>query len=156
VKRVVGDIVKITRNNPGIVVVHGCNCYHTMGAGVAKELSRAFPMVLEADKESKYADPFKMGTYTSATTPNGTTIVNAYTQYDHGNGIHVDYGSIRKAFKAIREEFGDRPIYYPKIGAGLGGGDWRIIKGIIEKELDGCDHTLIVWELDPEALEIES
>ena len=32
---------------------------------------------------------------------------------------------------------------YPKIGAGLAGGDWPRIAAIIDRELAGEDHTLV-------------
>jgi len=35
---------------------------------------------------------------------------------------------------------------YPAIGAGLAGGNWEVISQIIEEELDGEDHTLVVYE----------
>jgi len=31
------------------------------------------------------------------------------------------------------------------IGAGLAGGDWTVISKIINKELEGEDHTLVMW-----------
>ena len=149
--KVVGDLIKVVKQNPGSVLVHGCNCFHTMQAGVALEVKRSFPEAYQADLDTKYGDPFKLGDYSSVDTHNGTTIINAYTQFDLGNGIQVDYGAMRKVFKKLKEEFSDRKIFYPKIGSGLGGGDWVIIKGIIEQELEGCDHTLVIWEFDPEA-----
>ena len=35
-------------------------------------------------------------------------------------------------------------IAYPKIGAGLAGGDWNTISAIIDEELEGEDHTLVL------------
>jgi O-acetyl-ADP-ribose deacetylase (regulator of RNase III) len=40
--------------------------------------------------------------------------------------------------------FSGKRIGYPKIGAGLAGGDWNIISSIIDKELIGEDHTLVL------------
>jgi O-acetyl-ADP-ribose deacetylase (regulator of RNase III) len=34
---------------------------------------------------------------------------------------------------------------FPKIGAGLGGGDWQKISTIIEQELAGEDYTLVIY-----------
>jgi O-acetyl-ADP-ribose deacetylase (regulator of RNase III) len=39
--------------------------------------------------------------------------------------------------------FAGKRIGYPKIGAGLAGGDWSIIEEIIDRELEGEDHTLV-------------
>ena len=43
-------------------------------------------------------------------------------------------------------ELKDSRIGYPKIGAGLAGGDWSIIEKIIDEELQGTDHTLVIFE----------
>jgi len=32
------------------------------------------------------------------------------------------------------------------IGAGLAGGDWGVISTIIKEELEGEDHTLVLFE----------
>ena len=45
--------------------------------------------------------------------------------------------------KWIAENHKDKKIGMPKIGAGLGGGDWNIIKEIIEEELNGIDVTIV-------------
>ena len=39
--------------------------------------------------------------------------------------------------------FSGRKIGYPKIGAGLAGGDWEVIEKIIDAELEGEDHALV-------------
>lgn len=76
-------------------------------------------------------------------------VVNAYTQQFYGtHRRQVEYGALRSCFKelAVRVQ-GWNPklrIAYPKIGAGLGGGDWDIIAPIIDEELAGLDHTLVV------------
>jgi len=37
-------------------------------------------------------------------------------------------------------------IGYPKIGAGLAGGDWDVISRIIDDELMDWDHTVVVFD----------
>jgi len=37
-------------------------------------------------------------------------------------------------------------IGYPLIGAGLAGGDWTIISAIIDEELKGEDHALVIYQ----------
>jgi O-acetyl-ADP-ribose deacetylase (regulator of RNase III) len=48
--------------------------------------------------------------------------------------------------KAIKTAFSGKRIGYPKIGAGLAGGDWDIIYPIICEELAGEHHTL--WSIE--------
>jgi len=44
---------------------------------------------------------------------------------------------------SVKAQFSGKRIAYPKIGAGLAGGDWDIIRGIIDEELAGEDHTYV-------------
>ena len=43
----------------------------------------------------------------------------------------------------LEEAFSGRRIGYPKIGAGLAGGDWEILSKIIDEELAGENHMLV-------------
>ncbi|AUE22994.1 phosphatase [Citrobacter phage CF1 ERZ-2017] len=61
-----GDIVKIFLE--GHNIAHGCNCFHTMGAGVAGQLAKAYPPILAIDKSETFlGDTEKLGTFTQAT-----------------------------------------------------------------------------------------
>jgi len=137
-----GDIIKIAKDPRVGVLVHGCNCFCTMGAGLAKQIKLAFPQAYEQDLKTKKGSRDKLGKY-SGVVYNDLIVINAYTQYNYGNGVQVDYDAIRKVFKKLKKDFGDKTIIYPRIGAGLGGGNWDIISTIIDCELEGCDHYLV-------------
>ncbi|MCB1673305.1 MAG: phosphatase, partial [Pseudomonadales bacterium] len=62
-----------------------------------------------------------------------------------GEGVKADYQAIRQVMKAIKQQFSGKRIGYPKIGAGLAGGDWQIIYPIICQELEGEHHTLVEY-----------
>lgn len=62
-----------------------------------------------------------------------------------GKGVKADYQAIRKVMQAVKGRFAGKRIGYPKIGAGLAGGDWEIIGSIIDDELAGEDHTLVEY-----------
>lgn len=49
----------------------------------------------------------------------------------------IDYNALRLCLKKLRKHIGERDIsiHMPKIGTGLGGGNWDIIKKIISDEL---------------------
>jgi O-acetyl-ADP-ribose deacetylase (regulator of RNase III) len=57
--------------------------------------------------------------------------------------MKADYDAIRSVFKKIKSNFSGKRIGYPKIGAGLAGGDWDQISKIIDEELIDEDHTLV-------------
>lgn len=144
-KYVMGDLVKDA--NLYDVICHGCNCFTTMGAGIAKFIKKKYPEAYEADKQTKYGDANKLGTITTYHDKNdGVTIVNAYTQYHYkGEGVLAEYGAIRGCMKEIKKEFSGKKIGLPMIGSGLAGGSWNMIEKIIKDELKGEDMTIIVF-----------
>lgn len=219
-KVVHGDLLKMAAEGDFDVIVHGCNCFCQMGAGIARPIRQKFPQAYIEDRKTVRGDVSKLGTYTFATVEtsmivpgtrlatnvdpapasilltnshdernNGSScrssttsrdewdgsrsgrenvkndhlrpyhagmslsqhrhtfvIVNAYTQYDWRGGpgiVNVDYDAVRRVFSRIGTDFNGRRIGYPKIGAGLAGGDWRIISNIIDDALDGQNHTLV-------------
>lgn len=44
-----GDLISIFKSGAGHLI-HGCNCFHTMGAGIARQIAQEFPQALETDK----------------------------------------------------------------------------------------------------------
>ena len=146
-KCVKGDLIHLARKGQFDLIVHGCNCFCTMGAGIARQIRTHFPQAWEADLATTSGDRSKLGSYSKACmkTPSGQLyVINAYTQYHYsGDGVLVDYDAIEKIFTALKKQFSGNRMGYPKIGAGLAKGDWRIISKIIDKALDGEDHTLV-------------
>lgn len=153
-----GDIIELMKLGEFDVMVHGCNCQCTMGSGVARAVRATFPKAYEVDLSTKNADGkaklghFTLGMHHVGDDPNNKLlfIVNAYTQLYYGREKkqYVDYDAVRSAFKGIANQnwVMGRSIAYPMIGAGLGGGDWDVISKIIDEELDGLDHTLVMLE----------
>ena len=92
-----------------VVILYGCNCHHTMGAGIARYLSAKFPQVLVADRtQSINHDRGKMGSYTTAVIVPHFHILNCYTQFDYKRYSEtnpVDYDSIRACLRTINTEY---------------------------------------------------
>lgn len=126
------------------VIVHGCNCFCTMGSGFAKQIREHYPEAYEEDQKTKRGDRSKLGTISYAVYDD-LIVVNAYTQYRYGRDgkRYIDYNALRSCFKEIKRLFFGLHIAYPKIGAGLAGGEWSLIKAIIDKELQGERHTYV-------------
>ena len=61
-RTVAGDSVDLARRGEFDVIVHGCNCFHEMGAGVAKAIRAAFPEAAAADQETPRGDRRAPGT----------------------------------------------------------------------------------------------
>jgi len=143
-KTITGDLIK--QANEFDIIVHGCNCFCTMGAGIAKQIKDNFNEAHLVDIQTQYGDKNKLGTitYTKNTKP---IIVNAYSQYKYTRDeVDVDYEAIRSCMKEIKNKFSGKKIGMPLIGCGLAGGAWSIISEIIEEELENEDITIVKWD----------
>jgi len=147
-KRLRGDLINLALDGHFDVIVHGCNCFHTMGAGLARQIKLAFPEAWSADCATPHGKRSKLGTCSHAKChrPQGTvTVVNAYTQYRTGRGKQTSYSALRRCMRWVTEHCSGCSIGMPKIGAGLGGGDWHIIREIIHEELGDEDVTIVEY-----------
>jgi len=142
-----GDLIKQAKEGRFDLIVHGCNCFCDMGAGIARGIKSQFPEAFEADQTTQKGSKEKLGTCSFAKIERegiNLIVVNAYTQFDYrGRGEKVDYGAVRSCMKWIRENFRGERIGIPKIGAGLAGGDWQRISQIVDEELAEEDVTLV-------------
>lgn len=170
-----GDLIAFAKQGTFDVITHGCNCFCTMGAGIAPQMANAFG----ADKFPKESTVFKgdinkLGTIdfqevrfnwslnrmiTDEEVKSGTPmpfftmyVVNSYTQFgfgsNHANGSAkpIDYQALELCLRKINHVFKGKHIGLPMIGAGLAGGDWRIIKKIIKRVLSDCDVTVVIFD----------
>lgn len=145
-KELRGNLITLAQRGDFDVIIHGCNCFNTMGAGVAKQIRHQYPIAYAVDSQTESGDLNKLGNYTSVKVGH-LTIVNAYTQYGyHPSVMTVDYNALRSVFKQIKRDFAGQRIGFPKIGAGLAGGNWDHIATIIDEELNGEDYTVVVYK----------
>ena len=149
-----GDLLQLALAGHFDVIVHGCNCQCTMGAGIAKAIKLRFPQAFAADQATTAGDRGKLGTYSSAQARNAQgqpfTIVNAYTQWHwRSAGVKADYEAIGQVMRAVARDFAGLRIGYPLMGAGLAGGDWTRIAAMIDEALAGQDHTLVRLPASP-------
>lgn len=142
-----GNLIEQAKVGKFDVIVQGCNCFHTMGAGIAKHIKNEFPSAYEADKTTKYGDKNKLGTFSETTIDiNGhkLTIINAYTQFRYGTDKdHFEYDVFPQLLQSIKSKYGDKRIGLPLIGCGLAGGNEPRILKMIRDNLDGVDYKLV-------------
>ena len=148
-KERVGDLLVLAEQGEFDIIVHGCNCFHTFGAGIALAIKRRWPETHRTDvQETTYGDRGKLGTVSATTVSPKLTVVNAYTQFGYGsNGPNVDYEAVAAAFRRIKGLYGNKGLRFgiPKIGAGLAGGDWDHIYKIIDEIMSVEDITVVVF-----------
>lgn len=149
-KRVKGDLIQLALANEFDVIVHGCNCFCAMSQGIARQIRKTFPKAWDADRETASGDRSKLGRYSLARIHvNGLdlVVVNGYTQFRFdGTGVLADYQAIETLFGALKADFSGKRFGYPRIGAGLAGGDWDTIRRIIDRAMDGEDHTVVEFQ----------
>jgi O-acetyl-ADP-ribose deacetylase (regulator of RNase III) len=170
-KIIEGDLIELARKGHFDVITHGCNCFCTMGAGIAVPMKQNFKCDAFPMEHPKYKGdinklgtidyltitlvidkPIKIGNLNLLAPDFGgflLNVVNSYTQYhygrNHADGKErpVDYDAISLCMRKINHIFEGKSIGLPKIGCGLAGGDWNTVREIIERELVDMYVTII-------------
>lgn len=151
--KITGDLIDLACRGKFTVLVHGCNCMNTMGAGFARKLAATWPIAREADARTIKGDRNKLGTCSvgynisiRGTDSHKLTIFNAYTQYAYGppHEKHFDLDALRRALTFVRDNTtSEDRIGMPLIGAGLGGGQWSDIEPVIAETLKDRHVTIV-------------
>lgn len=149
VSNVKGDLIKEARKYDAIV--HGCNCFHMMGAGIAIAVATTFPEAVKADKATPITKD-KLGTFSyteviDSTTRQSLFVINAYTQYYPGK--HAKLDAIRNAFQKINDflkGIGKTSVGIPLIGCGIGGLKWSDVEAAINEVTPDLQITLVIYE----------
>lgn len=129
-----GDLLNMADKGEFDIILHGCNCFTTMGAGIAAQIASRYPDARTADDETIKGDPGKLGSYTIGFADN-FMILNCYTQYGTASHAGLDvfeYTAFERVLSKIRNRFGNYRIGLPMIGMGLAGGNKERIIATIE------------------------
>jgi O-acetyl-ADP-ribose deacetylase (regulator of RNase III) len=130
-----GDLTKSGAD----VLFHGCNCFNTMGRGVALDLRTKWPEVYAVDLETTKGDLNKLGGYTIALVGKKPEMIfNLYSQYHYGHDkMYLSYDALRLALVGMREVLNAMDsknklvVAGPRIGCSNAGGDWNKVEAII-------------------------
>lgn len=154
------------------IIVHGVNCRGGFGSGVAGEIARRFPKARNLYLKKFNTDGWRLGDIQVCYMPSTPIeklipviqeelwidriqhypifIVNAATQDTYGRiGVHVNYEAVRQCFEKtleFAESYGFN-VACPKIGTGLGGGDWQTIESIITSTIEKYKVDIEIYTL---------
>jgi len=168
---VTGDLIELTLAGNFDVITHGCNCFCTMGAGIAVKMNRQFgcnsASTFKLESEKQRGNINKLGCiedhereiviwnnqYPADLTHEVKKIIviNSYTQYYYGkNGykfgrykIPLDYDALTMCLRKINFKYPGKKLGLPMIGCTHGGGDWSRVQNIIKTELRDTEVTVV-------------
>lgn len=141
VKFVNGDLFL----SQAMTFAQGVNTKGRMGAGIAVEFKKlSKPMFNEYLKLCRSGELLPGGYHLyKISTP---WILNFATQ-DSLGGAKLEYiEECFKSFAGYYEDEGITSLAMPRIGAGLGGVEWRAIKSVIKDKLESVDIPIYVYE----------
>lgn len=145
VKEFVGDILQSNEE----IIIHQVNCKGVMGGGIALQIRNKYPEVYADYHElclSYNSSPYKrssdlLGNIQVCKCSGGRTIINLFAQDGFGRmKCQTDYEALNKCLTKVGAEFIGKTIAIPyKMSCGLAGGDWSVVKKMIEDILIDCE-----------------
>lgn len=147
-KYIKGDLIRKAKDGEFDVIIHCCNCFHTMGTGIAKQIKETFPIAYIVDCKTIYGSKDKLGHYSLAKHIEDNKellIINAYAQYKYGRlRKQLDYRALDSIFSKLSINIPkDKRIGSYKLGCNNAGGDWNIVKNIISRHMSEHDYTTV-------------
>lgn len=145
-KTTIGNLITLAEEGHFDVIIHGCNCFHAMGGGIAAEIARKYPVAEEVDRLTEHGSRDKLGHFSYAEVhkegKSPFTIVNGYTQHRWSGSKDVfEYEAFETLLNRlvsflynVHEKQGRLvKVGLPKIGCGLARGDESRILSMVEK-----------------------
>ena len=156
-----GDLMAVSSG----IIAHGCNAQCVMGSGVAALVKAKYPGAFEQyvadlamiskDESHKNMSPLGYVSVWSLSDPNtklgpdNLLVANCITQnlFGRDGSKFVSYDAIHTCFTILElvAKSTGMTINIPRIGAGLGGGDWNVIEAIINSVCK--ESTVVCWDL---------
>jgi O-acetyl-ADP-ribose deacetylase (regulator of RNase III) len=146
----VGNLMNVAAGH----IVHGCNAQGVMGSGVALAVKRKFPGAYEGYMNIHSTVGLRLGSAYPETINDNLIVWNAITQDGFGSPFrNTSYDAIATCFEEINETINtmkmsvrfmqhSTDVHIPMIGAARGGGNWEIIREIIEQTMD---YPVTLW-----------
>jgi len=160
-KHAKGNLLDMAELGEFDAIVQGCNCFCTMGSGIAREIRERYPEVAAVDAKTSMGDYAKLGNWTDERVirKNGSvefTVINAYTQFGFNTGGSTndvfEYTSFKLILQKLAHLYGTKRFGFPYIGMGLAGGDKNKIMAMLENfaeevSAQGGSVTLVEFSL---------
>ena len=140
-----GDLTEFSKAE---YIAHQCNCISTNAAGLAYHIFRKYPYA-DAYKNRKARSEAGTIEVCVGNDESSKKVINLFAQYYPGNARYVTDSEEKRIewmkqclFQVYKLRDEIKSIAFPfGMGCGLGGGDWKVYKGLIEKLAKNMPNT---------------
>lgn len=150
IKEVKGDLLQAPEN----IIGHQVNCQGAMGAGLAAKIKNKYPIVFEKYKwlVEYYNDHKELlkGECQLIQVGDSKYVANLFGQFYYGrNGKYTIYNDLYYALWRLKKKAkkNNLTVALPHgLGCGLAGGDWNIVRNLIDKAFE--DYEVTIYKID--------
>lgn len=131
------------------IIGHQVNGLGIMGGGIALQIKKRYPNVYREYKT--ICSPIKpkknLGVCQVVEKESGSNsyVANLFGQSNIGPGLQTDYKALEESLTKLKDYAQERDLSVGlpyMIGCGLAGGDWNIVRGIIENVFNNYPVTI--------------
>lgn len=170
-KVIKGDLIKLSLQGEFDIIGHGCNCFCTQKAGIAKQMSKVFytndPRFYPVEDLKYKGFIGKLGNIVIPSTlyhvennlylptkkndldKHYLRVCNMYTQFYPGKNLN--YAALELCFYKLQflanrisiDEEKEVKVGLPWIGCGIAGGSKKIVKDLMEKTMKDVNLTVV-------------
>jgi O-acetyl-ADP-ribose deacetylase (regulator of RNase III) len=151
---VVGDATNpVTPGNR--IIAHCCNDAGYWNAGFVRALSARYHQPESAYRrwaQTNAPVPFALGQVLFVKVKSGLCVANIIGQHgirSNSNRRPIRYDALQQGLARVCQLALDHEatVHMPRLGAGLAGGDWAIVAGVIDQELCAYGVNVTVYDL---------
>ena len=152
-----GNAIKLARQQPDSAFAHGCNCFNTMGKGMAVEVRTTCPAMYQADLQTRKGDRNKLGSFTMAKIGEynqfGFNLYSQFTYWDKKDmfspkDFKIGITNIIKHCTGT----GIKHLYLPYIGCGLANYNAASFEQAVSNIYDGWQDICSKSGINPDAI----
>lgn len=144
-----GDAVHALREGSIDVLGHQVNLDGVMGAGIARQIARAWPAIVPAYRHALATQALTLGRMQTFEVAPGRWIANlAGQQHPRRRGRATDYPALQAALITYADWTHAHQLRAGLpygLGCGLAGGDWATVSALIATAFHASSVTLFRW-----------
>lgn len=134
------------------LIIHINNNLGAWGAGFVLAVSKKWKKPEQSYKiwKEKFPHLFHLGEIQFVPVEQDVIVVNMIAQNglrSRNNPNPLDYEALSSCLSKISKFEGDFSVHAPRIGSGLGGGDWKVIESLLIKYLICRDISVTIYDL---------